>query len=85
MGNASGFEARELVESFGSGTFGTDGNVRVAVGGWFSAEPARLGDGLGVYVQPFVSLIELLAQDSRFPKLIIGRRGVKIACVQMKT
>ena len=47
MDNACVFEARELVESFGCGAFGTDGNVRVIVGGWFSAESARLGDGLG--------------------------------------
>ena len=47
MGNACSFEARELVESFGSGAFGTDGNVRVPVGGWFYAESARFGDGLG--------------------------------------
>ena len=85
MGNACGFEARELVESFGSGAFGADGNVRVLVGGWFSAESARLGNGLGVYVWPSLSLIELLAQDSRFPRLINDRRCVKIACVQMKT
>ena len=45
-----GFEARELADPFGSGAFGTDGNVRVHVSGWFSAESARLGDGLGVYV-----------------------------------
>jgi hypothetical protein len=44
------FEARELVEAFGYGAFGTDGDVRVPVGGWFSAKSARLGDGLGVYV-----------------------------------
>jgi len=70
MGNACDFEARELVESFGSGAFGTYGNVRVQVGGWFSAESAGLGDGLGGCVRPLLSTIELLAQDSGFPKLI---------------
>jgi hypothetical protein len=85
MGNACGFEARELVESFGSGAFGTNGNVRVPVGGWFSAESAWFGHSLGGCVRPFLSIVELLAQDSEFPSSLIRCRGVKIACVQMKT
>src|SRR2546425_10774449 len=38
---------RKLVQPFGSGALGTYGNVCVEVGGWFSAESARLGNGLG--------------------------------------
>src|SRR6266705_3397573 len=38
---------RKLVQPFGSGALGTYGNVCVEVGGWFSAESARLGYGLG--------------------------------------
>jgi len=47
MGNTSGFEARELVESFSSGALGTYGNACVTVGGWSPAESARLGNCLG--------------------------------------
>jgi hypothetical protein len=60
-----------LVESFGLGAFGTAGNVRVQVGGWFSAESARLGDGLSGCVCRFLAFVDLSAQHSSVPRLII--------------
>jgi len=76
MGNTSGFEARELVESFGSGALGTYGNACVTVGGWSSAESAGLGNCLGGCVWCFLSSVDLLVQDSEFQADYLAPRNV---------
>src|SRR2546425_13344167 len=85
MGNACGFETRELFESFGSGALRTDGNSSVLVGGWFSAESARLGVGFGGSVVLFFVFVDLLAQHSSCPGLTVCRRNLKNASGHRKT